>query len=173
MSLDVQSQLILPGSEPTRGIVFEYNGKTKKVFGGSFFHAPESDKYITINLMAEHASLPSDISFPIPDFSQPQTNEPLRHVFEEILNSDKDVYVGCFGGKGRTGLFMAALLKYVGVKNPIEEVRAQYRPEAVETWEQAQYVQNFPSLFGASVVLPPRASSDLGESDASPSKMKL
>jgi protein-tyrosine phosphatase len=53
------------------------------------------------------------------------------------------LYVGCMGGKGRTGLFLAVLAKAWGIKNPVEYVRANYYPHAVETKEQYAYVTNF------------------------------
>lgn len=133
-------------NEPTNFIEFEYEGKLKKIYGGSFFQAPLSDKYLKINLMEEYPNLQSDIYFPIKDFSVPNNMNDLRLVFEELLNSEKDVYVGCFAGLGRTGLFMASLLKYVGHNNPIIEVREQYNSHAVETQSQQEYVNGFPSL---------------------------
>lgn len=138
--------LIMPNSAPDQFVEFSFKGVTRRMYGGSFFMAPDKNDYLTINLMQEKPELDSSIYFPIRDYSIPQGREALRKVFEEILASDQDVYVGCFGGKGRTGLFMAAFLKYLGNPNPIPTVREQYNSHAVETQEQANYVMNFYSL---------------------------
>ena len=55
----------------------------------------------------------------------------------------KQVYVGCMGGVGRTGLFMALLAKAANVKNPVSWVRATYDSHAVETKEQKAYVEAY------------------------------
>lgn len=135
--------LILPGAAPDKCIEFSFNGVTRRMYGGSFFLAPDKNEYLTINLMQERPNLDSSIYVPITDFSIPQNQETLREVFEQVLASSQDVYVGCFGGKGRTGLFMAAFLKYLGDPNPIATVREQYNSHAVETPEQAYYVMDF------------------------------
>jgi len=137
---------IMPGSTPDKFVEFSFKGVTRRMYGGSFFMAPDKSDYLTVNLMQEKPELDSSIYFPIRDYSIPQGREALRKVFEEILLSDQDVYVGCFGGKGRTGLFMAAFLKYLGDQNPIYTVRDQYSSHAVETQEQADYVMDFFSL---------------------------
>lgn len=129
---------------PDKHVSFFVNGVERKMFGGSFFHSPASDDYLTINLMKEHP-LHCDIYYPITDFSIPSDTASLVEVFEHIRASDKDVYVGCFGGRGRTGLFMAAFLKYLGDPTPIATVRNQYNPHAVETAEQMAYVNAFPT----------------------------
>lgn len=120
-------------------------GNGKHIFGGSFFDAPPPGQngLMTINLMAE-ANLPCDARFPIKDYSVPSNQEQLAKLFEQMLESGKDVYVGCHGGIGRTGLFMASLLRYLGHEDPIGEVRRLHHPHAVETQEQADFVLNFP-----------------------------
>lgn len=138
--------LVMPGNAPDQYVEFSFKGVTRRMYGGSFFLAPDKADYLTINLMQEKPELDSTIYFPIRDYSIPQGREPLRKVFEDILASDQDVFVGCFGGKGRTGLFMAAFLKYLGDQNPIPTVRAQYNSHAVETQQQADYVMDFYSL---------------------------
>ena len=116
-----------------------------RIYGGSFFVAPDPgcDYFTTINLMAER-DLPADVHIPIRDYSIPSNPGELIKVFEFILADTKDVYVGCWGGVGRTGLFMASLLRYLGDPDPIATVRAQYNAHAVETEEQAQFVADFP-----------------------------
>ena len=168
MTSDVSSfNFLLPTDDPQEGIVYSRLGPSNdplvgrvdvsweeedellanktlhKMFGGSFFMAPSSEDYLTINLMAENP-LPCNVYVPIRDFSVPSSPKQLLGVFEYIHDSKNPVYVGCFGGKGRTGLFMACYLKYLGYDNPIEMVRSQYNPHAVETGEQEEFVRQFP-----------------------------
>lgn len=130
---------------PQHYIEFEYQGAKRRVYGGSFFHAPQSDDFLTINLMAEHP-LDCDIYFPIKDYDIPSDSNAVKEVLDQILKTDKSIYMGCFGGVGRTGLMMSCLLKYIGHSNPIDEVRQQYSSHAVETSEQKQFVEQFPFL---------------------------
>jgi len=53
------------------------------------------------------------------------------------------IYIGCMGGWGRTGLFMALLAKATGISDPVAFIREYYTPHAVETKEQQDYVANF------------------------------
>ena len=140
------ASIIMPGSAPDKFVEFSFKGVTRRMYGGSFFLAPDKKDYLTVNLMQEKPELDSAVYFPIRDYSIPNGREDLRQVFEQILASDQDVYVGCFGGKGRTGLFMAAFLKYLGNQDPIPTVREQYNVHAVETKDQDNYVMEFYSL---------------------------
>lgn len=135
-------EIMLPSDHPQDFVTFEHDGKMRRMYGGSFFHAPEQEDYFTVNLMKEYP-LPSTRYVPIPDFSQPSNADQFIQVFEEILNQPKDVYVGCFGGKGRTGLFMACFLKYLGEEYPLERVRHEYNPHAVETEGQWMFLEGF------------------------------
>lgn len=114
----------------------------RRMYGGSFFKAPQSLQLLTINLMAEHP-LPCDIHVPIVDYSVPENPLDLVHAFDRILEDNRDVYVGCFGGIGRTGLFMSCFLKYLGHPNPLAHVREHYNPHAVETPDQERFLENF------------------------------
>ena len=46
------------------------------------------------------------------------------------------------GGIGRTGLFLAALAKLSGEKDPVAYVRKHYMPHAVETQQQQDFIKN-------------------------------
>jgi hypothetical protein len=87
-----------------------------------------------------------DVLLPIRDFSVPRdrdaVKEALRKTIEAALDG-KPVYVGCMGGWGRTGLFLALLAKACGEKDPIGYVRTHYTPRAVETLAQMEYVDKF------------------------------
>jgi protein-tyrosine phosphatase len=116
----------------------------RRLFGGSFFDAPEPGHFLTINLMAESPQLVSDIYLPIVDYSIPEDPFAMIQAFEAIRQSDKDAYVGCWGGKGRTGLFMSCFLKYLGQEDALKTVRRDYNEHAVETPEQMAFLDNFP-----------------------------
>jgi hypothetical protein len=88
---------------------------------------------------------PVEISIPTEDYKTPdpkQLKAGLKQAVKQILNG-RPVYVGCMGGRGRTGLFMAVLAKAFGVANPVEYVRANYYHHAVETKPQYQFVTDF------------------------------
>ena len=131
----------------TRGYIeFEFNGHARRIYGGSFFHAPDDDDFYTVNLMQEQPDLVSTDYFPIKDFSTPQSSSELIEVFEKMLEDEKqrDIYVGCFGGIGRTGLFIGSFLKYMGNDSPIYTTRSTYYHKAIETMEQENFVLSFP-----------------------------
>lgn len=130
---------------PFAYLEYTHEGVCKRLYGGSFFNSPLSDDFITINLMKE-APLKCDWYLPIRDFSVPTLDqvEEMEDIFEDLLSSNKPGYVGCYGGIGRTGLFMSCLLRYMGHPDPIAEVRAQYHPHAVETSHQREFVEQFP-----------------------------
>lgn len=87
-----------------------------------------------------------DVHVPIRDFSVPSDDGLVRDAisaaFKAAFNG-KNVYVGCMGGYGRTGLFLALMAKTAGIKNPVAYVRDTYHNRAVETDEQLDYVANF------------------------------
>ena len=88
-----------------------------------------------------------DLLLAIPDFSVPdQSPDHVREVLRRTLQAaleGKEVYVGCMGGWGRTGLFLALLAKATGERDPVAYVRKHYSPRAVETVAQARYVASF------------------------------
>jgi hypothetical protein len=96
--------------------------------------------------LAQEIPAPCDISVPIRDFGVPTDSAKLREALREVMKRlarREDVYVGCMGGKGRTGLFLALLIKALGKPDPIRYVRVNYDPHAVETKEQERYVEQF------------------------------
>lgn len=91
-----------------------------------------------------------DVFIPTPDFGLPDpkdVNYGLLKVLPRIYDGEL-VYVGCMGGIGRTGLFMACLTKaalsIARVKiEPIAYVRNYYLSRAVETAAQEAFVRDF------------------------------
>jgi hypothetical protein len=120
-----------------------------KVHGGPFDLRPKSDGQFNVCVRAER--VPPDAihaHLPIVDFEVPNPNQ--RKLVEDTLFralkaaiDGKQVYVGCMGGVGRTGLFMGLLAKAANISNPVSYVRANYDSHAVETKEQRKYVETF------------------------------
>jgi len=87
-----------------------------------------------------------DIHLPIEDFSVPHYETQVLEVLKKTLRAGlagKQIYIGCMGGWGRTGLFMALLAKAAGISDPVAFIREHYTPHAVETKKQQDYVANF------------------------------
>lgn len=132
------------------------------VFGGPFRdYVPGQRRLVSVK-MAEEINHPHDISVPTEDFSVPSMkdmHDGIAKALQAILDGN-DLYVGCMGGTGRTGLFMACLAKVMDAFNgqelnmaetrkfhteipAVAYVRKHYKPHAVETAEQMRYVLNF------------------------------
>ena len=112
------------------------------VYGGPYFYKPQGMCGVKL---AQEIDLPCDIDLPIKDYSIPdpqQCKAALEKAINEIF-AGKELYAGCFGGKGRTGIFLALLAKSFGHEKPIGYVREHYHPHAVETEEQFHFVCNF------------------------------
>jgi len=119
--------------------------KTVQFDGGPFNSAPYAAFRVAVR--AEGISPgAADVHLPIRDFSVPEDDaaveQALKESFEAALQG-KPVYVGCMGGYGRTGLFLALLAKTAGVPAPVAWVRENYHRRAVETENQEAYVALF------------------------------
>jgi hypothetical protein len=114
------------------------------ITGGPSYRAISYPQHTFVKL-AKEIQVPCDISIPTKDFGTPdlqQLTEGLVKAVTAVL-AGTPLYVGCMAGKGRTGLFLAVLAKSFGVANPVEYVRANYYPHAVETDGQYQFVEAF------------------------------
>ena len=122
-----------------------------KVYGGPY-SLVDADKDFGVKLAPEVAQPYYDVLVPIKDYGVPTEQEfrkglfrTLGHLVFRSKTAVGRVYVGCAGGRGRTGLFLAGLAKvmseYRGVKHrpkfdAVEYVRENYLLQAVETKEQ-------------------------------------
>ena len=120
-----------------------------KVHGGPFDQRPKRPESFNVCVRAErvppdavHARLPI-VDFEVPEPEQRQLVEDTLFQALKAAIAGKTVYVGCMGGVGRTGLFMALLAKTAGALDPVSYVRASYASHAVETAEQKAYVETF------------------------------
>jgi hypothetical protein len=112
------------------------------VEGGPFYSCPPNRVGVK---MAREINKPCYVNIPTYDYNVPDIavlNEGLTKAVEAMLRG-QPLYVGCMGGKGRTGLFLAILSKAFGVHAPIEYVRQHYYSHAVETPQQADFVKGY------------------------------
>jgi len=112
------------------------------IAGGPYLAKPKG--YIGVK-MAVEIRADCDIYIPTADYNVPskvQLDAGLEGAVDMIL-AGKPLYVGCMGGIGRTGLFLAVLAKTWGITNPVEYVRANYYSHAVETNQQFEFVANY------------------------------
>lgn len=125
--------------QPHGYMPFEWKGKKYKIWGGPYVSRP--DGMVGIK-MAREINLPCTVDVPTEDFSVPPVGALMRGVAKALVEVEmgETLYVGCMGGTGRTGLFMAALAKYTGEKDPIKYVRKHYKAHAVETSLQEEYI---------------------------------
>jgi protein-tyrosine phosphatase len=80
-----------------------------------------------------------------PDFGLPEDAESAAGKIEAAFTraqGDELVEVGCLGGSGRTGTVLACMAVLAGVpaRQAVAWVRGAYKPGAVETVEQEQWV---------------------------------
>lgn len=84
------------------------------------------------------ACYPIRDSYPPEDFDS--FDRMMRWVASQLLYGKK-VHVGCIGGHGRTGTFLAALVKHLnGNLDAIAYVRKNYCEKAVESKSQVQWL---------------------------------
>jgi hypothetical protein len=128
-----------------RGIIFDCRKGNVLVAGGPYRHRPSS--FIGVKMAAE-IDLPCDVDIPTIDFSIPDPEVMRKGLLRSLwyLLNYKCLYVGCMGGIGRTGLFMALMARLLlncDGDTAIAHVRKQYNRSAVETDEQREYVSEF------------------------------
>jgi len=85
-----------------------------------------------------------EIYFPIADMSVPKDVEHFKALVDwtkQQLKIGAKVHVGCIGGHGRTGTFLAALVSLYGEKDAIRYVRKHYCPKAIECKIQVEFLR--------------------------------
>lgn len=133
-----------------RGIPVEYGRFSAVIFGGKFTAFDPKERRLVGVKMAREISHPHDISIPTEDFSVPDVTEMQDGMVRaiEAIVSGKDIYAGCMGGIGRTGLFMGCMAKTMfdlrgTYQDPVRFVRLLYSTHAIETDQQMEYVRRF------------------------------
>lgn len=123
------------------------------VHGGPYRNIPDDMFGVK---MAEEIKQAHDVDIPTRDFCVPKVSDLQTGVVLALMAmiNGHEVYAGCMGGIGRTGLFLAALAKvqieYRRSKHragrgedPVLYVRKHFIPHAVETQEQKQFIADF------------------------------
>lgn len=123
------------------------------VYGGPIRECP-SDMFGV--KMAVEIDCPHNVSVPTEDFNVPQVSDLRIGVLKALMATinGETVYAGCWGGIGRTGIFLAALAKvqieYRKTKHrpgrgedPVLYVRKHFIPHAVETQQQKDFINDF------------------------------
>jgi hypothetical protein len=132
---------------------------TARVYGGPIKDYVLGTRRLWAIKMAEEIEHPCDFVVNTRDFSVPDPYDldwGLIYAVKAIFQG-KDVYAGCLGGTGRTGLFMGCLVKclndYASLTggdvtvpiDPVAYVRHHYRLHAIETKEQEAFVRGYDS----------------------------
>lgn len=129
---------------PHGSIVFDRYGICQSIYGGPYYdlHTSCRSDHVRLVKMAREIQLPCDVDIPTADFQTPHPavlKAGIKRTLAYMMDG-KDIAVGCMGGVGRTGLFLAAMAKVRGVPDPVAHVRACYLPHAVETAAQQQFI---------------------------------
>jgi hypothetical protein len=122
------------------------------VYGGPYRQVPELFWGVK---MAEEIDHPHMVAVDTKDFDVPKVSDLKAGIVKALMAmiNEEDVYAGCMGGIGRTGIFLAALAKvqieYRRSKHragrgedPVLYVRKHFIPHAVETKQQEEYIAN-------------------------------
>ena len=119
------------------------------IIGGPFDgYKPIDNRDFGVCVREERVPPTADVVLPIRDFSVPaasrkdEVDEAIKKTLDAAM-AGKRVWVGCMGGWGRTGLFLALIAKVCGERDPVAYVREHYAPHAVETRDQQAYVESF------------------------------
>lgn len=123
------------------------------IYGGSCIYpvVADADVYIGFDrdmTLSErkpwNGVTPEQVFFPVTDGSVPQDPDEFDRLLNwtiEQLGAGKKVHVGCIGGHGRTGMFLAALYaKVTNEADAITYVRKNYCHKAVESSSQVSYL---------------------------------
>ena len=125
----------------------KYLWKRLTLTGGPYARRlPDYSDTFGVCMAKEHGRLPNDEFVPTVDFSTPPEEEFQKAIDAglEALFRGQHVYAGCMGGIGRTGFYIACILKILEPNvDPLLNVRARFKSHAVETTPQEQFVMNF------------------------------
>lgn len=137
-------------------VPFKMGDVKATVFGGRYRDFDKSERRLMGVKMAAEINLPYHVSIPTEDFCVPNERDMQSGLIKafELMEKGNDLYVGCWGGIGRTGLFMGCLAKLLNdcadagfddcaVGDPVKWVRENYIPNAIETEEQQAFVRGF------------------------------
>lgn len=119
-----------------------------EIHAGPIFNCP-GDDINCISLAAEIGNPRFWDHLKIEDFGVPEDTTEVYRVLKRIIYAmakGDSVYIGCRGGIGRTGMVLALLYKVLDPEpcmGPIAWVRSHYLRNAVETFEQSDFIKEF------------------------------
>lgn len=120
----------------------------------NFTKTQDTPSVMGVSSLAEHINIEFDeeIMVPWPDFSIPKVKHSFWMALHKYIqnNNYKDVCFHCEAGHGRTGTALCSMLIAIQGYTPEEavwHVRTHYCLEAVETWEQCQYLQELDEYY--------------------------
>lgn len=144
------------------GIPFSFGPLQTTVYGGPYRSYSPDRRLVGVKMAAE-INMDCDVSIPTEDFSVPDHEDMIDGLCSALsfVAAGNDLYVGCMGGIGRTGLFMGCLTKVLmdfeelypemvlaeraAITDPVAFVRKHYKGSAIETEAQRKYVREFPT----------------------------
>jgi hypothetical protein len=88
----------------------------------------------------------ADLHLALGDLGVPKSAAAVESAIFDVYHAafrGEKVYVGCVGGYGGTGLFLALLAKTAGIEQPVVWTREHYDSTAVGTNKQAAYISGF------------------------------
>jgi hypothetical protein len=135
-------------SSPKGYTAVDIDGQMRTVIGGPF-DAFNGGIGVCLEVKSSKANFAS-LVFHVHDFGVPSEMD-LENALALTIkfmraHPNQVLYVGCKGGIGRTGMFIAALARATGTifnEDPVGWVRREYLGHAVETPEQRKLVSSF------------------------------
>jgi len=154
-TMKTQDPIRIPPRKPRR-VPLDFAGSSAAIYAGPYLSYRRHRSRPLLIKMAEEIEAPCDLSVPTVDFGTPDPGlfkSALRKAADSLI-SGRPIFVGCRYGQGRTGLFLAALVKLhyeieyrTGVRDwrsqvdPVIAVRNLYYTRAVETLDQERFVR--------------------------------
>ena len=122
-------------------------GEGTNVWGGK---PPERNwklgNVVVISLL-EYYTHSHDVRYPIYNYSTPREDcATFDCLIDELVQRTTEgdmIYIHCFGGHGRTGLVFGCMAAKMGFDNPVEYVRKNYCPRAIENDAQEIFVNEY------------------------------
>jgi protein-tyrosine phosphatase len=89
----------------------------------------------------------------IPDFQIPTSGDLMNNILDLTyhLSKGENCLIHCAGGSGRTGMVVAAIVKNLGIYDPVSRIR-RVKSTYVETFDQELFLRNMPKAIDSRIV---------------------
>merc|ERR1712029_1109457 len=89
----------------------------------------------------------------IPDFQIPTSGDLVKNILDLTyhLSQGRNCLVHCAGGSGRTGMVIAAVVKNLGIYDPVSRIR-RVKSTYVETFDQETFLKNMPKAIDSRIL---------------------